>query len=235
MSKDLTALLSPKSICIVGASRSPEKVGNIVLKNILSSKFSGSVYPINPNVSSLYDKTCFPDIASLPEVVDLAIVVVPAATVPESLNQIGTKGIKNVVVFSAGFKEIGPDGEKLEQSVAEIAQKYSLNIIGPNCLGFINNSLPVNATFGQPVTQTGPLRFISQSGAIASSLFDWCNSNSLGFSDFITLGNKTVLNENDILQYFLDHNPTDSPHPIGLYLESISDGQNFLRITKQLS
>ena len=245
MLKDLSALFSPKSIAIVGASRSPEKVGAVALKNIVDSKFNGRVYPINPNAEMVNDLKCFPDIKSLPEIVDLIIIAIPAELVTQALDQAGEKGIRNAVIFSAGFKEIGPDGEKLEKELLEIVQKYKINLLGPNCLGFINNLLPINATFGEQESRSGNLRFISQSGAIAASLFDWCKSTGLGFSEFITLGNKTALSENDVLEYFqnvLSDNLSVSEReglsavrPIGMYLESISNGSDFLHITSQIS
>lgn len=245
MARELAVFLAPKSIAVIGASRTPEKVGAIVLKNILESKFTRKIYPINPNTDSINDLQCFHDINSLPEIPDLAVIALPAGLVTETLNQLGEKGIKNVVVFSAGFKETGAEGEKLEEELLEVSKKYGLNILGPNCLGFVNNLCPVNVTFGEPVNHCGNLRFISQSGALAASLFDWCKSTGLGFSEFITLGNKTVINENDILQYFQNQTPpTLSPtdqdglsdvHPIGLYLESILNGEEFFRLTNQLS
>jgi acetyl coenzyme A synthetase (ADP forming)-like protein len=243
MEKDLSKLFSPGSIAVIGASRSPEKVGAIVLSNINNSKFPGKVYAVNPNAQNINDTPCYPDVNSLPEVVDLAIIAIPAIKVAEVLNQIGKKGIKNVVVFSAGFKEIGEIGEKLEKELAKIASKYKLNILGPNCLGFVNNKLPVNATFGQSKNLHGNLRFILQSGAIATSLFDWCQSMDLGFSEFVTLGNKAVLNENDFLSYFLE-NPVQYPNaedeglssvePIGMYLESITNGPEFIKLTSEI-
>jgi len=243
MKKDLSGLLQPKTIAVVGASRSPEKVGAIVLKNILESKFPGKVYPINPQAEAIYDLPCLKSISDLPAGVDLAIIALPAAVINETLIQIGEKGIKNAVVFSAGFKETGEEGSKLETELINTAGKYGINVIGPNCLGFVNNFCPLNATFGQPNNSIGNLRFISQSGAIATGMFDWFTSVGLGFSHFITLGNKAVLNENDFLEYFLN-SPADpnmdttglsSVRPIGMYLESISDGQEFLRLTGELT
>lgn len=237
MPKDLTALFSPKSVCVIGASRSPEKVGEIILKNIINSKYTGKIYPINPHVETINELKCYPDVKSLPDVPDLAIIAIPAAFVLDELKQIGEKGIKNVIVITSGFKEIGSDGEKLEKELEDIAKKYDINVLGPNCMGFINNLCPINATFGQPVNQPGNLRFITQSGAIASSIFDWCSSTGLGLAEFITLGNKAVLNEVDILQYFyqqLQKTPGEI-QPIGLYLESISNGPEFLRITTEIS
>lgn len=236
MPVQLTSFFSPKSICIIGASRSPEKVGGIILKNILNSKFTGNVYPINPNSENISGLKCYPDINSLPEAPDLAVIAIPSTYIPDTLNKLADKGIKNAVVITAGFKEIGPEGEKLEKELIDIAQKRELNILGPNCMGFINNACPINTTFGQSVSQTGNLRFITQSGAIAASLFDWCESTGLGFKEFITLGNKAVINENDVLNYFESQIAgDDSINPIGLYLESITDGIKFKEITSLIS
>jgi acetyltransferase len=243
MQKDLTRLFTPNSIAIIGASRSPEKVGSIVIKNIVSSKFPGKIYAVNPNSQNINDIQCFPDVLSLPEIPDLAIIAIPAASVIEVLQQIGEKGIKNVIVFSSGFKEIGETGEKLEKELEDTASKYGLNILGPNCLGFINNNVPLNTTFGQTESINGNLRFISQSGAIAASLFDWCQSVGLGFSQFVTLGNKTIVNENDVLSYFntnggqypnAEEEGLSSVMPIGMYLESVTNGSEFVRLACEI-
>lgn len=230
MAKDLTVLFSPKSVCVIGASRSPEKVGAIVLKNIISSGFSGKIYPVNPNTSNIGNMWCYKDIAGIPEVPDLAVIAIPVPEAIDALALVGEKGIKNAVIFSAGFKEIGEEGKKLEDKLIEIANKYEINVLGPNCLGFVNNLCPINVTFGEVVSSKGNLNFISQSGAIASSLFDWCKSNNVGFSQFVTLGNKAVIDENDVLEYF-----QNDPHPVGLYLESISEGPEFLKLTSEIS
>ncbi len=238
MGKNLESMFCPKSIAVIGASQTPEKVGAIVLNNIISSKFTGQIYPVNPNDQEINGLKCYPDVNSLPEVVELAVIAIPSTSVNATLTQIGEKGIKNVVVFSAGFKEIGEEGQKLEEELILICQKYSLNILGPNCLGFVNKKCPVNVTFGQPVENEGNLRFVSQSGALAASLFDYCNATGLGFSEFITLGNKPVVNENDVLAHFLNQDvneSSDQKGPIGLYLESISEGKEFLQITTELS
>lgn len=240
MARDLTSLFSPKSICIIGASRTPGKVGAIVLKNIIDSGFTGTIYPVNPNIDELDDLDCFKDVASLPQIPDLAVIAIPVSGVLEVLTEVGKKGIKNAVVFSAGFKETGEEGKKLEIELINIAQANNINVLGPNCLGFVNNLCPINVTFSEVASQSGNLRFISQSGAIASSLFDWCKTNKLGFSEFITLGNKAVLNENDILEYFQSNKsllPENLPNirPIGLYLESISEGSEFLKLTSVIS
>lgn len=238
----MTALFSPKSIALIGASSSPTKVGAIVLKNIINSGYKGQIYPVNLNAQDINGLKCYPNVASLPEKPDLAIIAIPTQPALEALVQIGETGIKNVVIYTAGFKEVGMDGAVLEKQLLSIAQKYQLNVLGPNCFGFVNNLCPLNTTFGQPSHEAGNLRFISQSGAIASSLFDWCASQNLGFSEFVTLGNKTVLNENDILRYFQQNSlPTQTLRnhswllPIGLYLESISNGQEFIKIATELT
>jgi acetate---CoA ligase (ADP-forming) len=245
MPRELTALFYPKSVAVIGASRAPEKLGAIVLKNIINSGFSGKIYPVNPNTDSINDLECFSDIQSIPEIPELGVVALPASQVADAIKHLGAKGTKNAVVYAAGFKETGSEGEKLEKELADICQKFGINLLGPNCLGFVNNLHPINATFGEPVSNPGNLRFITQSGAIAAGLFDWCQSTGLGFSEFVTLGNKTVLNENDMLEYFqsraegtlhdFDREGLSSVSPIGLYLEDITDGPEFLKITSQIA
>ena len=242
MPKDLRGLFSPKSVIIIGASKSSEKVGAITLKNIIDSGFKGTIYPVNPKETDIFGLKCYPDINSLPETPDLAVFAIPSTTVISVLEEVGKKGIKNAVIFSAGFKEIGGEGELLQKQLEDMANKYQINVLGPNCLGFANNDLPINVTFGQVVKGTGNLRIISQSGAIAASLFDLCQTTELGFSEFITIGNKAVITENDILEYWaaepklVERDPRLSKvFPIGLYLESIANGKDFVSIATEIS
>lgn len=245
MPKNLTAFFSPKSIAIVGASRSPKKVGSVILKNLVESGFKGKIYPVNPEAKLIQKIKCFKDLADLPETPDLVIICIPAFFVLEVLKKSGEKGIKNAVVISAGFKETGSEGAKLEKELVDISSKYEINLMGPNCLGFVNNEESINATFGKLDSLNGNLNFITQSGAIATSIFDWCSSINLGFSHFATLGNKAVLNENDILNHLfekyhgaitsLTEDSSSKSRPIGLYLESISNGPGFLEITKKIT
>jgi len=245
MPKNLTAFFSPKSIAIIGASRSAKKVGAVILKNLIGSGFKGKIYPVNPKAKTIQKIKCFKNITDIPETPDLVIISIPAPFIPEVLEQVGEKGTKNVVVISAGFKESGEEGQKLEKQIIDISKKYKINLLGPNCLGFVNNENLVNATFGKVDSPDGNLNFITQSGAIATSLFDWCGSVGLGFSNFVTLGNKAILNENDILEYIFEkyHGAVTSlsnetslkTHPIGLYLESIIDGPGFLEISKKIT
>jgi acyl-CoA synthetase (NDP forming) len=268
--RDLRKLLYPKTIAVVGASRSEQKLGYIVVKNIIDGGFKGKLYPINPNAEEIINLKCFPDYKSLPETPELAIIALPSDLVLDSVKEINEKGTKNIVVFASGFKETGEDGKKLEQKLAYFCAENKINLLGPNCLGFVNNLVDINATFGQVVKNVGNLRFISQSGAIATSIFDYAQYTGLGFSEFITLGNKANISENDVLdfwknvnetsdfrlqpsaskkpklslselkisagkEYFLRDKHLSKVRPIGMYLESIDDGEDFINIVSQIT
>ncbi len=246
---NLDLMFYPKSIALVGASSDDKKLGSIVLKNIIDSGFKGEIFPLNLTSATILGLKTYKDYEDLPSIPDLALIAIPAKFVLEVLEKIIKKGTKNVVIFSAGFKEAGLEGLALEQDLLEMIKKSStdgsikINVLGPNCLGFVNNLFPVNVTFGQPVNKKGNLRFISQSGAIASSVFDWAEYNEIGFSEFVTLGNKTDLNENDVLKYFYENDISSQTKeegnsglvPVGMYLESIIDGKEFINISKKLS
>lgn len=236
--RELYTLFNPKSVAIVGASSDPKKLGNIVVRNIKDSHFPGQVFPVNPKVAEVQGYKCYPNLASIKKVPDLIIISIPVEGVLSVLEDVVAIGAKNIVVFTAGFKEIGDEGKELEQALIDMAQKHGLNILGPNCLGFANTSVPINATFGKAPDKQGSLRFLSQSGAVASAIFDWAESVDLGFDEFVTLGNKTVLNECDILEYWKDKAENDLVGdfaPIGMYLESISEGKRFMELSKEIS
>jgi len=237
--RDLKGMFEPKSIAVVGASRDPQKVGAIVLKNIIRGGYNGKIYPINPNIESVGQMKFYKSVNYLPEVPDLLVVAVPANVANTVVEDAGKFGIKNIVIFSAGYKEEGDAGKILEEELKSIAQKYSLNILGPNCLGFNNLNCNLNATFGANIEQKGNLRIISQSGAIATALIDWGHSINLGFDQLISLGNKAVINENDVINYWTKSTPSPSfdkeggsCFPTGMYLESISDGKELVKILK---
>ncbi|MFZ1721039.1 MAG: CoA-binding protein, partial [Microgenomates group bacterium] len=238
----LRPLFKPLSIAVIGASREEKKLGHIIVRNIIESGFDGKVFPVNPKAEAVRGLSCYPEYALLPETPDLAIIAIPAQFILKTLEQISAKGTKHVVILSAGFKEIGTDGAQLENEVAEYARAHQMYILGPNCLGFVTAEHELNATFGQGIEKKGMLRFISQSGAIATSIFDWSAFTGVGFCDFVTLGNKAVLAEHDILEYWLhtensqDFNSDDQPyHPIGMYLESISNGPKFLSLCRKIT
>lgn len=230
---DLNKLFNPTSVTVIGASRDSKKVGAIAVRNIIDSGFKGKIYPVNPKAGTIQGLESYKDIASIPETPDLAIISLPGELVLSILKQIHEKGTKNVVVYSAGFGETGEEGKKEEEKIAKFAREQSLNILGPNCFGFVNNKHHINTTFGQVVNTTGNLRFISQSGALAASIFDWAMGSGMGFNQFVTLGNKAALNENDILSFWSDD--LEEGEAVGLYLESISDGEMFLKLLSKIS
>lgn len=227
MTRQLRDMFSPKSIAVVGASESPLKVGAIVLKNIILSRYKGTIYPVNPNITEFGGLKFYKSVSVLPTTPDLVVVAIPAKLVAGIVKECGEKGVKNVVILSSGYKEVGSEGAILEDELSLIASKYSLNILGPNCLGFASTEPNLNVTFGQGGIDKGSLRLISQSGSLAASLFDWCSTTKLGFDSFVTIGNKTVMNEQDILEYWLptlSESDNQKVIPVGMYLESISRG-----------
>ncbi|HLL61295.1 MAG TPA: CoA-binding protein, partial [Candidatus Nitrosocosmicus sp.] len=158
---DLTSLFNPKSVSIIGASQDTKKVGYIVLKNIIEAGFKGNIYPVNLSGEIIQGIQSFKSYEELPEKPDLALIAIPSTHVIETIEQIGKKGTKNIVVFSAGFKEIGEEGKILEDKIISLSNQYDLNVIGPNCLGFVNNRANLNATFAQVAKKIGSLHFIS--------------------------------------------------------------------------
>ncbi len=246
MGAALRTLFKPRSIAVVGASSDKKKLGNILFRNIISGGYAGELYPVNPTATTIEGRTVYAQYAQIPEVPELAIIVVPAEIVLPVLQQIILKGTKSVVIISAGFREMGGEGVDREAELKRLVLENNINLLGPNCLGFVNTFHKLNATFGQGVQQTGGMRFLSQSGAIASSMFDWASYTQLGFSDFITLGNKTTLTENEILEYWASEDLDDGVpkstrfdssgyHPIGLYLESIVEGTRFIEVARTLA
>ncbi len=238
----LHRLFRPRSIAVVGASQSEQKIGHIVINNIVESGFTGTIFPVNPKLDYFGALRAYPTLKDLPRAPDLAIIAIPAKHVLDAVRQSGEKGIRNVMIFSAGFKESGEEGKQRESQLRSLADTFQLNILGPNCLGFVTAGAGLNATFGDVPRTLGPLQLISQSGAIATSMFDWARSADLGFDSVITLGNKAVIGEHDVLDYLAKtYRLTASKRtalisagfsgyqPVGLYLESIMDGQSFMR------
>ena len=224
---DLDALFAPKSIVVIGASNRPGSVGRAVFTNILLNEYTGTVYPVNPRDRSISGVRSYLSVQDLPESVDLAVVVVPAAVVPAVTEDCGKKGVRSLIVISAGFKEVGQDGAALEHQVASLAQKYSMRMVGPNCLGTINTdpAVRLNASFASRMPLEGSIAFASQSGALGEAVIDYASGEGIGFSKFISVGNKADVNENDILEY-LQADPRTKV--ILLYIEDIVDGRKFV-------
>jgi len=214
---------SPDSVAIIGASRARGKVGRVVLDNIING-FAGKIYPINPCADEINGLTCYPDIGSSPPV-DLAVIVVPAIAVPDVLEACGAKGVPNVVVISAGFKEAGE--AELETRCLEIVRRYDMRMLGPNSLGFVSTYSNLNASFAGSSALQGNIGLASQSGALCTAILDWANVGGIGFSRFISLGNKADISENDVIEALVADEKTNV---IVLYLEGIKYGKRFMDV-----
>ncbi|MBN1560774.1 CoA-binding protein, partial [candidate division KSB1 bacterium] len=223
---------SPKSVAIVGASQHKGKVGYEILTNLIKGKFPGALYPVNNKAEKIKGLKCYPDLPSIGEVPDLAIIIVPATVVPSVMEQCVKVGIKAVVIITAGFKEIGEEGRKLERQVAQIARRGNVRFIGPNCLGVISTFDKLNASFGGDLPMEGGTSYISQSGALLAAILDMANDQGIGLSKLVSIGNKADLNELDILGA-MDDDPNTKV--IAGYLESIEDGNMFARVAEEVS
>lgn len=228
--KILNNFFNPSSIALIGASRSPGKVGYEILKNILNSNFKGKIYPINPNADEILGLKCFKSISDIHEKIDLSIIAIPAKIVPEILKECGENGNNASIIISAGFKEIGPKGLSLEKKLMDIAKEYGIRILGPNCLGIMDTYTPLNASFSANMPPKGNIAFISQSGALLTAVLDWALLKGFGFSKIISMGNKADINEIDLLN-FLGNDPYTKA--ILLYVEGIDKGKEFLEIAKR--
>lgn len=215
----LHTLFSPKSIAVIGASSRPGSVGNDVAKNLVESDFRGQVYLVNPKGGILFGRTCYPSIQDIPDTIELAIIIVPASVVPTVLREAGEKLVRAAVVISAGFRETGPAGQALENELIAIANEYKLELLGPNCLGFIRPHLFLNASFASTTPTDGQIAFFSQSGALSSAFLD-LGRGSLGFSTFASIGNKALIDERALLAHFAED---DATRVIGFYTEGLSD------------
>lgn len=229
---NLKDFFTPKSVAIIGASAHPEKIGFAVVKNVLDGRYAGKIYPINPDCDNILGLKCHPNVASVKEKIDLAIIIVPATVVGVVLAECGKKGIKYAIIISAGFAETGPEGAKRQEQLAKVAEIYNIRVLGPNCLGVIDPIHRLNASFATNMPEKRNIAVVSQSGATCTAILDWANGNGVGFSHFVSLGNKLDLNENDFLDYYA--NDPDTKVVIG-YLESISDPENFLEVAKRVT
>ena len=216
---------NPSSIALIGATDREGSVGMIILENLLLAKDNRRIYPVNPNREKVSDIKCYPNISSTPEPPELAVIVTPAKTVPDMVEESGKAGIKTIIIISAGFKEIGAEGKAREDRIADIARKYNIRIMGPNCMGVIRPSANLNTTFTKRMPEPGYVAFLSQSGALGSGVLDWAISKNLGFSAFVSLGSMLDVNFGDLIDYFGQDPETRS---IIIYLESIGNAKKFI-------
>jgi acetyltransferase len=221
----LNALLAPKSVAMFGASDRTNSVGQIVFENLINGDFKGKIYAINPKRDEVQGHKAYPDLESLDQPVDLAVVATPAATVPAIVEECGNHGVKAMIILSAGFREVGPVGQALENKVRDHARSYGIRFLGPNCLGLIRPSIGLNATFGNNSATEGGIALVSQSGALCTAILDWAETRDVGFSAVVSTGIAADVDFGDILDYLASDPQTRS---IILYVEGLQDSRRFM-------
>jgi len=227
-------LLAPRSVAVIGASRDPDSVGSAVFHNILRHNFTGTVFPVNRSAPAVGGVKAYPSILEVPGDVDLAVIVVPANHVLEVVDECAQKGVWGLIIISAGFGETGKEGKEREQILREKIFSYGLRLVGPNCLGMLNNNreVSINATFAPTIPPPGHVSMGSQSGALGIALLDYANSINLGMSQFVSIGNRVDISSNDLLEFWEEEKNTDV---ILLYLESFGNPHKFSRIARRIS
>ena len=228
----LDAIFAPHSVAVIGASDRAGSVGRAVLWSLVSSPFGGTVYPISDKRSSVLGIKAYKSVADLPESVDLAVVVTPAATVPGIISECVEAGVGGAIVISAGFKEHGEQGKELERQILERIQGTGLRVIGPNCLGVMNPITGLNATFASNIARPGNVAFISQSGALCTAILDWAQKEMVGFSIFVSVGSMLDVDWGDLIDYLGNDPRTQS---IVMYMESVGDARSFLSAAREVS
>ena len=225
-------LFHPGSVAVVGASRNPEKVGYGVFANLVQAGFRGKIYGVNPGGGELFGHALYPSIDAIPGPVDLGVFVVPPNAILDGIPRLAAKGMRAGIVISAGFKEVGGAGVALERSLRDAARSAGVRVLGPNCLGLIDTHASLNASFSRGTPPKGFISFFSQSGALCTAVLDWAIGRNVGFSKFMSLGNKADISESDILEYLADD---PSTRVILGYVESIDDGRRFLRAARNVT
>ena len=224
--KKLDSIFKPQRIALIGVSNNPDSVGGITLRNLVGGGFPGVVYPVNPKREAVMGIPCYPDVKSLPKTPDLAVIMTAASFVPGIIKDCGEAGINGIIIMSAGFKESGEKGKMLEQEVKDQVAKFpEMRVIGPNCLGILVPGLHMNVSFADGMPKKGHVAFISQSGALCTSVLDWAAEAKVGFSYFVSIGNAMDVTFGDLIDYFGQDSNTKS---IVLYVESLADARSFM-------
>ncbi len=230
--ENLDKIFKPKSITVIGASNRIGSAGYRIFRNLIGSEFDGVVYPINPKYESIQGVESYKTVENLPKIPDLAVIVTPSKVVLDVVEQCGKKGIKGILIISAGFKEIGKEGKKLEKKLEDIRRKYELRIVGPNCVGIIMPYLGMNATFAGAMPDQGNIALFSQSGAVCGSILDWAASAKVGFSSFVSVGSMLDVDFGDLIDYFGRDIHTRS---IVLYVENITHARKFMSAARSFA
>ncbi len=227
---NLDALLNPKNIALIGANSKQNSVGFYLAQNLL--KANVNCFFVNPFHTDLFSRASYPNVKDIPGDIDLAIIAIPAKSAAKVLEECGQKQVKAAIIVSAGYGESGEEGKKLENQIKEIAEKYDITLLGPNCLGIINTQLNLNASFAATSPQKGNVGFISQSGALISSIIDCAGTNNLGFSKIVSTGNELTTSATDFLKYFYEDKDT---MVIALYTEGLKKGREFFELAKKIT
>ena len=234
MPETLVPLFRPQSIAVIGASRRRDAIGGAILHNLLDSGFQGPVYPVHPSATHVQSVPAYPTIDAIPGPVDLAVVVIPAKSVHEAVEACGKKGVRALVVISAGYKEVGAEGAKRETELRAVVRRYGMRLVGPNCLGILNTDpgTAMNATFAPIKPPPGRVAFSSQSGALGLAILDYAKQLNLGISQFVSVGNKADVSGNDLIEFWEQDEGTDL---ILLYLESFGNPGKFTQIARRVA
>ncbi len=229
----LEPIFSPQSVAVVGTTRVPGTVPYDIFYNILKDNFQGTIYPVSPRERSIAGVKAYKYILDIPDAIDLAVIVFPSGVVKLAMEQCGQKGVKGVVIISAGFREVGPAGVQREEEIKEIARKYDIPFIGPNCLGVINTdpNVHLNASFARRMPAAGSIGFLSQSGALCTAVLDYAHAKHIGFSKFVSFGNKADISDIDLMLSLKDDPATKV---ILMYLEEMTDGAAFVDAARRV-
>jgi acetyl coenzyme A synthetase (ADP forming)-like protein len=232
--RSLDPILAPRSIAVIGASRSPGTIGNQILANLVRYGFTGAVFPVNPNATSVHAIKTWPSVDRIPDPVDLAVIAVPKQHVVAVAEECGRKGVKGLVVISAGFREVGGDGVPRERELVEVVSRYGMRLVGPNCLGVLNAdpAVSMNATFSPTMPPFGRAAFVSQSGAMGLSVLDYAREYGIGIAQFVSMGNKPDVSGNDLLLHWEDD---PAIGVILMYVENFGNPRRFLEIASRVT
>ena len=231
--RNLDPIFKPTSIAVIGASRNPDKVGHVILDNFVKSGYGGELYPVNPNADEILGLKSYKSVLDIKKKPDMAVIAIPAEAVPEALAECGKAGVKSAVVVSGGFAEVGR--VDLQESITNMAKKYGIALVGPNCLGIMDTRSRVNTLFLPSYKisppQIGYVSFVSQSGAVGSTVIDVIASENVGLSKFISYGNAADVDEVDILEYLMND---DETKVIVMYIEGIRRGREFVELARKI-
>jgi len=228
----LEAFFKPRSVAVIGASREEGKVGHRILRNLVDSGFKGGLYPVNPNAEEILGYKCYGSVRDVDDDVELAVIAVPAKLVPRIAEDCGRKGVKGLIVISAGFSETGREGTLLEKELVAKCREYGMRMQGPNCLGFISSGNGLNASFASTMPTPGSVSIVSQSGALGSAILNWSRLSGVGLANFISVGNEADLTTADFLEALVDEENT---RVVGIYVEGVKNGERFIEVARSLS